>query len=93
MEIRVLLPAGKIPVNSTVCKPTGRAEFVLKDVIRIYNSPEGIPQEIKTDGCLFLVGPRGDINAIGKDTPMMWIVDAEELLEYLKEIYDSEEDK
>lgn len=83
--IKVVMPAHKIPVGSTVTKRTGQALYQLKDVITVYDA-NGNKREIKPlDGSRFIVNDRLDINSVGADTELMWHVDPERLYQYLEE--------
>ena len=82
--IAVLLPAMDIPLDSTVTKRTGEKEYTLRDRLRIYGE-ENSPKEIKAaDGSRFLVSENGDANVVSGTTKLLWHVEEEELIYYLK---------
>lgn len=86
--VRVLLPAGRIPLDSTVTKRTGTKEYILKNKLRVFPMPESKKtrlareergeerergQEITAlDGTLLLVCD-GDANAITNSTELVWV--------------------
>lgn len=95
MEITVVLPAGKIPLGSTVTKRTGRKTYTLKDRLRVFSVPltkaekeagavRGEGQEVVAEpGVLFLVN-EGDANAIPSSTELMWTTTAQYLTDWLR---------
>lgn len=86
-EIAVILPARAIPNGSTVTKRTGKAEFTLVDRITIYadKNVDTKPQQIEAGpGVMFLIGPRGGINAISDQTKLVWITNVEMLIDHLQ---------
>jgi hypothetical protein len=102
MEVKVLLPAGKIPVGATVTKKTGTKEYKLLDRLRVFpvaltkterlaaqaRNEKPVVQEIKAQpGVLFLVCD-GNANAILATTELMWTTTAERLCYHLKHTLD-----
>jgi len=95
MEITVVLPAGKIPLGSTVTKRTGRKTYTLRDRLRMFPVPltkaeresDAVPAErqeiVAEPGVLFLVS-EGDANAILSTTELMWTTTAERLTDWLR---------
>ncbi len=80
--MRVLLPAGDIPIGATVTKRTGEKPYILRDKITIYTEPK---QEIKAgDQARFLVGENGDANVVAMTTELLWTVSEDELSDYLE---------
>jgi len=87
LPMKVILPASDIPVGATVTKRTGEVEYLLKDEIKIYTRMvEGsAPQVIKGEGVLYLIGERGDISAVSSSITLCWVVDEDDLLDWLEE--------
>jgi hypothetical protein len=82
MMLRVLMPAGEIPVGATVTKRTGEKPYILRDKITIYTEPK---QEIKAgDQARFLVGDNGDVNVVAMVTELLWTVSESQLSEFLE---------
>jgi hypothetical protein len=83
--LKVYLPAGEIPLDSTVIKRGGEKRYTIRDTITIYGPEKGQRQEIKSqDGALFLThGTDGGINAISKTTELLWVVDRQEFRAWL----------
>jgi len=84
MEIKIILPAKYIPIGSTVHKKTGTVKYILKDSISIYNNSVLVHKLKSDDGTLFMTSINGDINAIGKDTELIWCTDSDALSDYLE---------
>jgi len=99
MEVKVLLPAGKIPLGATVTKRTGKKQYKLLGRLRMFPAPlpkaereaggeKPAVQEIRAEpGVLFLVSD-GDANAIKATTELMWTTTAEELVYHLQHTLD-----
>jgi hypothetical protein len=94
--MQVLLPAGLIPLGSVVTKRTGQKTYVLADKITVYvDAIAGLTmqrQEIRAEeNCVFMVSDANPgsssagINAVGKETMLMWHVEEEELRYWLDE--------
>ena len=80
--MRVLLPAGEIPIGATVTKRTGEKPYILRDQITIFTEPK---QVIKAgDQARFLVGDNGDVNVVAMVTELLWTVSEDELSDYLE---------
>lgn len=86
--IKVLLPAGDIPLKSTVTLRTGEKRYVLTDEIKIY--AKGLPEQTQTitakEGAVFLIpldSSKGSINAISSNTLLLWHVEEKELKQWL----------
>ena len=80
---KVLLPASEIPVNSVVSKKTGEYKYTLLDQIKVYGLDRQ-QQVINNEGVRYLVGDRGNINAVADTTVLCWHVLQEDLLTYLQ---------
>lgn len=91
--MRVLLPAGDIPLGSTVTKRSGETEYVLRDALRIYGPDKQVQTISAQGGACFLVSPSGDATAISATTLLLWSVEDEEyLLSWLeKRVYGEEQ--
>lgn len=87
--MKIVLPAGEIPIGSRVTKRTGTNVYKLIDMVRIFSDIKGEPaKKIKADeGVVFLTGVQGggDINAVSAKTELVWITDRETLLDYLED--------
>ena len=87
--MKIILPAGEIPIGSRVTKRTGTSTFKLIDMVQIYSDIKGEPsKKIRADeGVRFLIGVNGggDINAISDKTELCWITSRDELLDFLEE--------
>jgi hypothetical protein len=84
LVFKVLLPASEIPVNSTVTKRTGEHEYTLLDQIKVY-AVDKQQQVINSVGVRYLVGDRGNINAIADTTVLCWHVEEEDLCQFLND--------
>ena len=82
--IKLLLPAKRIPIGSTVTKKTGQVELTLCDSVTIYCSDGSQPrQTIKANaGAVFLRDERGNYNAISDETELVWTMDMEDLRDW-----------
>ena len=91
MKVRLLLPAGEIPAGSRVTKPSGNKIYELLDKIVIYlgdGQRTVIPAE---SGVHFLAASNdGRFNAIPSDQELAWVVDEEDLLQWLEHRRDGE---
>lgn len=82
--IKIILPAGEIPLGSEVTRPTGKAVFTLRDQLNVYRE-NGTKQEVFAGpGARFLVASNGNANAIGLATELVWRVEAQDFIEYLE---------
>ena len=83
--IKVILPAGQIPLGATVTNRTGRKEYVLQDPPRMFPTPNASfeAQVIKAElGVRFLVND-GDANAIPNDLELVWFTTRDSLRYWL----------
>lgn len=69
--LKIILPAGEIPLGSTVTKKTGTKEYLLKDRLRVFGETGDRREIVAQPGCVFLVS-EGDANAIPSTTEMLW---------------------
>lgn len=84
--VKVILPAGQVPLGSTVCKRSGAKEYKLLDHLRVFGEER---REVKAQpGCRFMVS-EGDAEAIPDTLEILWLATDDALLEYL----DPPEDK
>ena len=82
--VKVLLPASMIPIGSRVTKPTGTKGYILKDEVRIYHAPDGLPSSLKSEGILFITDGTS-FNAIRDDAILGWVLTGEELFHHLND--------
>lgn len=84
--MKVIMPAGQIPLGSTVTKIKGEKPYNLTDRLRVFSS-DGSPRRdiLAEKGTVFLVH-EGDANAIAASTEVVWLTNSEELLTYLGDI-------
>jgi hypothetical protein len=79
--IRVLLPAGEIPLKSTVMKKSGETRYCLTNEIRIDF------QVIKAkEGAMFIIPIENSqivINAISSQSMLLWLADEGALEQWL----------
>jgi hypothetical protein len=81
MDIKLILPAGEIPLDSTVTKATGNKPYQLVDTIRFFG--EGAPENVCSGkGVLFLVNG-SSVNAVPADQELAWTMPEEEILSWL----------
>lgn len=66
MIIDVILEAKYIPHGSVVRKISGSSEYTLMDNVSIYSDDPDKRQNIKTDGCKFLVSSSGTIVCVSE---------------------------
>lgn len=90
-EIRVTLRAADIPDRSVVTKRTGTKEYVLRKAISVYITGES-KQDIKADGCVFLVSDDGTINSFDWNKELTWRTTYKTLFNFLAYRDYSEED-
>jgi hypothetical protein len=77
--LKVIAKLGDIPIGATVTKTGGTKEYVVRDRVDIYNE-QGEPQRIHAnEGCLYLIGSEGHINAYGFEKELVWYTDLETL--------------
>jgi len=83
--IEVILPIGELPSEATVAKITGQKEYLVKDKIIIYRENKSENPTIHADkGARFLIDGQGNVNAIGEEQKVKWIVKEEYLLSFLE---------
>ena len=86
---KIIMRAGDIPLESKVTKKTGQQVLLIRDRIHVFNEAH-TKQEIKADaGARFLVNDKGDANAIGVDTELVWLAEDWQL----RDLIDPHEDK
>jgi len=83
-RLGVVLPADEIPLGSQVTKRTGRAQYTLGDRLRVFNAGGEKQEIVAQEGTRFLIGDRGDANAIPASTELIWLIEEEELLFWLE---------
>ena len=77
--LRLIAKLGTIPIGSSVTKIGGTKKYLVRDRLDIYKE-NGDPEMIyANDGCLYLVGPDGSINAFGFEKELVWHTDLETL--------------
>lgn len=81
-EISVLLRADKIPHLAKVTKPSGSKVYTFRRNLRVFLE-EGTADSRQTIDGFFLVF-EGDINQIGPDSKLMWLVKAGDLMDILE---------
>ena len=78
--IKIILPASQIPEDATVTKRTGKQEYRLTRVIKVYSNNTEERHEIAAkDGAVFLGGRAGQFNAYPGSTELVWITTRERL--------------
>ena len=83
--MKVLMQAKLIPDGSTVIKRTGSYTQILKHELLVYqNQNADKNQPIKISGC-FLVNERGNIEQIDSEKEFIWVVEWDELREWMIE--------
>jgi hypothetical protein len=81
-ELRVLLPASKIPNGATITKRTGEVVYILRQGLKVYSDTKG-ERPLDIEG-VFLINTRGEINQVKPDTLLHWHVTAETLVDELQ---------
>jgi len=83
--LKLMLPAGEIPLFSTVTKKTGEKLYELRGHITFFKVPPDspIPQRVAGDGVLFMVDERGNIECITRDKEILWHVREDGLAQWL----------
>ena len=93
--MKMIIPLGDVPEGSTVTKRTGSKEYRVRDTFSIWGAPKGDEPKDKQEfhageGARFLVpDDGGDVNALGSDIEVVWIVTREDLEAYLAGLEDS----
>ena len=79
------MPAGRIPIGSTVTKRTGEKPYNLRDKITIYSEPK---QEIHAGNqARFLVNPEtGDASLVAMTTELFWSASESQLRSFLNDL-------
>lgn len=81
--VKLLVPLRMVPDGATVTKRTGEKEYVVSRAVRIYGDGP-VKQAITPDaGTVFLVGPEGNLNAIGEGVEVIWKVAVWELRDFV----------
>lgn len=96
-ELRVLLPAEKIPDGATVAKRTGEQQFTLVHNLKVYKygggksaaTQEEKPLEIS--GFFIISSVSGAISQVQPDTMLHWVVPLEEFYEVCRESVEGSE--
>lgn len=71
--ISIQIEVGRVPEGSLVKKIRGEKEYAVRRVLKVHSAKQGEdPQEIKGDGCSFLVSDTGYINSIPDTTVVVW---------------------
>jgi hypothetical protein len=93
--MKVLVRAGLLPDGALVTKRTGTSQFRIRRRMRFYTNGGADESQRQTitpkDGCVILVevnnGDRGNdaVNIYPSTTEFMWLVDSEELEDWLRE--------
>ncbi len=86
---KLILPAGNVPLRSTVTKRTGQAEYTLGDKLKVYGE-KGEQRELRAEhGSLFLIDRNGNANVIPASKEVVWLAPKWAISEFL----DPPEDK
>lgn len=81
--MKLLIKPSLIPNGSKVTKKTGNKEYILRDRITVYNE-KGLPTTIPYSmGVKFMVDNSGNIQTVSDNVELVWLVDEEELRDYL----------
>jgi hypothetical protein len=86
MIIKVILPAGDIPLRSTVTKVTGEKLYTLVDQLTVYGIVSGSSAQtiIKPEpGVRYMVGDDGTVVAVPSTKEIMWRANSDELSRFL----------
>ena len=90
MKLKVILPAGQIPLGAVVTKRTGHKEYILGDCVKVYGV--AIARALVTDprvqasaGTVFLIS-KSYANSIPTTTELVWVTDHDELIDYLNSL-------
>jgi len=95
--MKVLMPAHMLPDGALVTKKTGSVKFRIRRQMRFYTgggADESQRQTIKPrDGCVILVDVGDDygrdaVNIYPGSTEFMWLVDSDELEEWLRDCHE-----
>lgn len=83
--MKLILPANQIPEGATVTKRTGESEYCLRRSLKMYTAGAAMKEIKADDGCVFLVGPSGNVNIHSGETELAWVVEENELYYWLDE--------
>jgi hypothetical protein len=91
-EIKVILPAGKIPQGEIVSKITGTYTYNIKDRIVIYHEVKNKLQPIIAEkGTRFMTDNSGHISCISEEKELVWHTELADLQRWInKEIGEQE---
>lgn len=98
-SFKIILPAAKIPVRSTVTKQTGTKRYTLLDRITVWPinptgskvekeaaDPDAKPQVIEaTGGTRFLMSGEGSVQVIPGDLELKWYASRQTFLWWLQD--------
>ncbi len=82
--IKLILPAGEIPVGSVVTKKNGEKQYTLKDKIRIFDANQNTTTINASDGTKLLVADTGDANVIKDDVELVWEAEEYQVISYVE---------
>lgn len=89
--MKIILPAGEIPLESKVSKIGGTKQYILKGDLRFHNKDGKREFLLKpSDDVRYLCGDAGDIMAVYCLTELMWYCEYEELKYYLYDKYEAD---
>jgi hypothetical protein len=85
-QFKVLMPAGEIPLRSTVTKATGEKEYTLVDQLVVYAAEGGNRQTIikPEPGVRYMIDSEGSIVAVPSTKEIMWRCTTSQLTTYLE---------
>jgi hypothetical protein len=95
VPLQIIMSAHDIPDGSTITKKTGQKPYVIKSKIKIYAEQKSglAPQILEAPGVKYLIDDSGNINAVSSEAEVMWHTTTGELLRFLDEFVNPEEDK
>ena len=82
--LKVIAKLGSIPLGSTVTKIRGCVEYTVRDRVTFYSDGGDNQEILAREGCVFLVGTNGLVNAFGEGKEVVWYTS----LDQLNEIHD-----
>lgn len=85
--IKVVLPAGEIPIDADSCvtKVNGTKELILRSQMRAFAEDRSVRTITCDEKSLLLVSPNGDASVISKETELIWIVEMDVFKSFLRE--------